>query len=118
MPVSLPSRKSLEPKKKRKKSASTESEPVEEKTQSEKKSTPPPPLPKEEDEPLPQKETEDAFKTEVMDIAAEATQKSKEALVALGGKGQQALEAMDIEEKKKKSQASPSIYTGCFGPGC
>ena len=94
----------------KKESAPTESEPVEEKTQSEKKSTPPPPLPEEEDEPLPQKETEDAFKTEVMDIAAEATQKSKEALVALGGKGQQALEAMDIEEKKKKAKATFNLY--------
>ena len=94
----------------KKESAPTESEQVEEKTQSEKKSTPPPPLPEEEDEPLPQKETEDAFKTEVMDIAAEATQKSKEALVALGGKGQQALEAMDIEEKKKKAKATFNLY--------
>ena len=94
----------------KKESTVTESEPVEEKTQPEKKSSPPPPLPKEEDEPLPQKETEEAFKTEVMDIAAEATQKSKEALVALGGKGQQALEAMDIEEKKKKAKATFNLY--------
>ena len=89
---------------------STTSEPVEEKNGQEKKSTPPPPLPEEEEESQPQKEAEDAPKTEVRDIALEATQKSKEALVALGEKGQQALQAMDIDQKKKKAKATFNLY--------
>lgn len=89
---------------------SNASEPVEKNKEPEKKSTPPAPLPKEEEEPPPQTEDKGAPQSEVRDIALEATQKSKEALVALGGKGQQALQAIDIEQKKKKAKATFNLY--------
>jgi len=89
---------------------STASEPVEKKNGQEKKSTPPAPLPEEEPEPQETKETGEGSQPEKKDLASEATQISKEALATLGEKGQQALQAIDIDRKKKKAKATFNLY--------
>ena len=91
---------------------SNTSDPVPKKAEQGQEATPPPALEEEdkEREPLQKKESGDSSLPEKKDIAKEATQKSKEAIVALGAKGQQALQAIDIDQKKEKARATFNLY--------
>ncbi|SVD99895.1 uncharacterized protein METZ01_LOCUS452749, partial [marine metagenome] len=53
---------------------------------------------------------EDDSPSEKKAIAAEVTQKSKEALIAFGEKGQQALQAIDLDQKKEQAKATFNLY--------
>ena len=54
--------------------------------------------------------SEDDSPSEKKAIAAEVTQKSKEALIAFGEKGQQALQAIDLDQKKEQAKATFNLY--------